>query len=102
MIRRPPRPTLFPYTTLFRSGAIDHRREKPELSAPRRLDRSDIDLRHRHHRREGTSRLIAAGGERVGKRAGDRKSTRMNSSHPSVSYAVSCVKNKTTCANDDV
>src|SRR5438477_8829693 len=64
MIRRPPRSTLFPYTTLFRS--------------PRRG-------RHRPPRH--------AGGSPSGRR-GDRKSTRLNSSHMSISYAVFCLKKK--------
>src|SRR6266487_5378333 len=63
MIRRPPRSTLFPYTTLFRS--------------PR-------DPGHR------TSRRDVGGADR----RGDRKSTRLNSSHPSISYAVFCLKKK--------
>src|SRR6266487_5758983 len=63
MIRRPPRSTLFPYTTLFRSGA--RRAVRPPCArGPRR--------------RRGT----------------DRKSTRLNSSHPSISYAVFCLKKK--------
>src|SRR5438876_3654387 len=65
MIRRPPRSTLFPYTTLFRSPGR-HRR-----------------LQHRH--RQGDQR----------RRRRDRKSTRLNSSHPSISYAVFCLKKKT-------
>src|SRR5256885_12234088 len=72
MIRRPPRSTLFPYTTLFRSS-------------PRRpLFRRDLDPRSRcrlaHDR---------CGGERR-----DRKSTRLNSSHLVISYAVFCLKKK--------
>src|SRR5438876_5616085 len=68
MIRRPPRSTLFPYTTLFRSSS---RRATP-TGHPR------------------------ARGDRVGGDDGlrDRKSTRLNSSHPSISYAVFCLKKK--------
>src|SRR2546422_3908885 len=75
MIRRPPRSTLFPYTTLFRSGnSADGSREA------RSGARSGGDLRrrapvHRHPR-------------------GDRKSTRLNSSHGYISYAVFCLKKK--------
>src|SRR2546422_7193277 len=71
MIRRPPRSTLFPYTTLFRSW--------PE-QAPAR-DRVEID-------RLGARQLV----RRVGLR--DRKSTRLNSSHGYISYAVFCLKKK--------
>src|SRR6266487_5506059 len=63
MIRRPPRSTLFPYTTLFRSAATAHHCPLPALPA----------------------------GHRGG---ADRKSTRLNSSHPSISYAVFCLKKK--------
>src|SRR5256885_8596498 len=66
MIRRPPRSTLFPYTTLFRSLF----RERPD-----RGERGD-------------------GGVAVAGRAGDRKSTRLNSSHLVISYAVFCLKKK--------
>src|SRR2546429_9474449 len=72
MIRRPPRSTLFPYTTLFRSARPAlHRRH-----ASRRADDEDDE------RRMGGS---------VG---GDRKSTRLNSSHGYISYAVFCLKKK--------
>src|SRR5258708_17357461 len=71
MIRRPPRSTLFPYTTLFRSGHVH--------AAARRI----------HHR----PRLVEeVGGVRHGV---DRKSTRLNSSHQIISYAVFCLKKKT-------
>src|SRR5215204_7247373 len=75
MIRRPPRSTLFPYTTLFRS-----RRDRPlrALRLPRRPPR---ELRPRPARR--------------GRRR-DRKSTRLNSSHTVISYAVFCLKKKKT------
>src|SRR5688572_32597298 len=68
MIRRPPRSTLFPYTTLFRS--TDTRRSPPPRSAR-------TTLRH------GAAWA-----------AGDRKSTRLNSSHSQISYAVFCLKKK--------
>src|SRR5690242_20824949 len=69
MIRRPPRSTLFPYTTLFRSGE----------------DRV-VDESHRPHaRRDRQERVLVDG---------DRKSTRLNSSHMSISYAVFCLKKK--------
>src|SRR5256886_12890377 len=68
MIRRPPRSTLFPYTTLFRSRAHE---------------------RHRHRD------LLAVGKDEVLPRP-DRKSTRLNSSHSQISYAVFCLKKKKT------
>src|SRR6266498_4487911 len=71
MIRRPPRSTLFPYTTLFRSP------EQPNRPAVR-CDRAQHRLRH--------------GGWRLA--LGDRKSTRLNSSHVRISYAVFCLKKK--------
>src|SRR2546426_2546210 len=73
MIRRPPRSTLFPYTTLFRSQAAVH---------------PDVLLRH-HRVRE------PALGERAARLGADRKSTRLNSSHLVISYAVFCLKKKT-------
>src|SRR2546430_5614686 len=86
MIRRPPRSTLFPYTTLFRSlrrGAgerrlphehfVDHARQAVLVAPP-------VDLR-------APRRLLRA-------HIGDRKSTRLNSSHSQISYAVFCLKKK--------
>src|SRR5438874_4536310 len=79
MIRRPPRSTLFPYTTLFRSGLLravssrllrDRRRFDPAVACLRRSRRGHRDLR------------------------ADRKSTRLNSSHVEISYAVFCLKKK--------
>src|SRR3712207_8141540 len=94
MIRRPPRSTLFPYTTLFRSSNAYKRRWKwgPGDVQPDGADggaaRGARALPGRH------------GGERRGVRAGrarvDRKSTRLNSSHANISYAVFCLKKKKT------
>src|SRR5437868_9115890 len=80
MIRRPPRSTLFPYTTLFRSYEYDSRKTRRTARgrSPRRTD-------GRRTRRIPRS----PGGVR-----GDRKSTRLNSSHVSISYAVFCLKKK--------
>src|SRR2546430_6016210 len=72
MIRRPPRSTLFPYTTLFRS--LGHAQRAAKVQVAFRGDR--------------------AAGEREGERGGDRKSTRLNSSHSQISYAVFCLKKK--------
>src|SRR5690348_18196924 len=79
MIRRPPRSTLFPYTTLFRSHlarAGGHR--KSLLARDHAVPGKDC--------RQRRSRPLA--------RLEDRKSTRLNSSHPSISYAVFCLKKK--------
>src|SRR2546430_12353389 len=80
MIRRPPRSTLFPYTTLFRSDVTHRRRTalgKDKFTEP---DGFIHEIRTRHaiaHRQ-------------------DRKSTRLNSSHSQISYAVFCLKKKKT------
>src|SRR5688572_32315671 len=82
MIRRPPRSTLFPYTTLFRSS-----RDFP--------DRVDVDLGIRGILfRDGE--LEAVGDSRTANQVvtADRKSTRLNSSHSQISYAVFCLKKK--------
>src|SRR2546430_11295872 len=77
MIRRPPRSTLFPYTTLFRSPE-----PSPEPEPLPGADQADVRRR--------------PGGFRAGARARrqDRKSTRLNSSHSQISYAVFCLKKK--------
>src|SRR3712207_6851262 len=85
MIRRPPRSTLFPYTTLFRSlgfvhcNGVIHRDIKP-----------DNIIR----RREDEQLVLVDFGEVKQVRASDRKSTRLNSSHANISYAVFCLKKK--------
>src|SRR5690242_19534262 len=77
-IRRPPSPTLFPYTTLFRSGAG---RLVDPVSIAEAVER---EIRRRRDLK----------GETVLVTAGDRKSTRLNFSHMSISYAVFCLKKK--------
>src|SRR3712207_7766433 len=80
MIRRPPRSTLFPYTTLFRSGVTMAMEEA-------RANGSDLD--------DGTISSLKIG--LMGPLCGvgeDRKSTRLNSSHANISYAVFCLKKK--------
>src|SRR2546429_6854877 len=78
MIRRPPRSTLFPYTTLFRSHLGDI------IPA----------VRHHHERWDGTGYPDGLRGEEIPMVAQDRKSTRLNSSHGYISYAVFCLKKK--------
>src|SRR3712207_7458026 len=91
MIRRPPRSTLFPYTTLFRSGRGDGREAVGGVGQPRlrsrRGPRSESLLRTRVVRRR-------VGRIAVTRWCGDRKSTRLNSSHANISYAVFCLKKK--------
>src|SRR5690242_21459977 len=82
MIRRPPRSTLFPYTTLFRS-----RIGELAESIHGCINVSGFAMNFRlEHERRGVARL--------GSESGDRKSTRLNSSHMSISYAVFCLKKK--------
>src|SRR5437868_9002073 len=95
MIRRPPRSTLFPYTTLFRSliglgrvGVDDHGSREPGGAAVGGA--AEVDVRVRRTRQAGASR-IGLGPFAVER---DRKSTRLNSSHVSISYAVFCLKKK--------
>src|SRR5256885_9696114 len=88
MIRRPPRSTLFPYTTLFRSRR--HARVTARLLS-RRAD-SVPSGDPRPHRRLPRPRAVGEDPSASG--AGDRKSTRLNSSHLVISYAVFCLKKK--------
>src|SRR3712207_7995583 len=96
MIRRPPRSTLFPYTTLFRSMPLVRDRciclRRTEYSETSQI----LTLFAREH---GIVRAIAKGAHRrtkagASKFDGDRKSTRLNSSHANISYAVFCLKKK--------
>src|SRR2546421_7194368 len=99
MIRRPPRSTLFPYTTLFRSGRA-HRRVRGVLRRVRQRDRHRavvLLLDARAGRRGLRQRRARAPRGRAGTRTiEDRKSTRLNSSHDQISYAVFCLKKKNT------
>src|SRR3712207_8428921 len=93
MIRRPPRSTLFPYTTLFRSVALERVDVAAEQLALLLLERR----RGRPRRLEvallqGRSRALERAVDR--RHARDRKSTRLNSSHANISYAVFCLKKK--------
>src|SRR5258707_3611231 len=78
MIRRPPRSTLFPYTTPFRSHCV---RGRAGRAAQDRHGRRERDVDGEVLEEEGVARL-------------DRKSTRLNSSHANISYAVFCLKKK--------
>src|SRR5260221_7037254 len=82
MIRRPPRSTLFPYTTLFRSQAGEHGEEPGPLCFERAVCRKEIG--------EPEGQAI----DQHDSQSGDRKSTRLNSSHTVISYAVFCLKKK--------
>src|SRR3712207_7633154 len=85
MIRRPPRSTLFPYTTLFRSRVPLERRG---LEAQAVADEGRGD----HQADEGKAGDPAPVGEAIDVGIVDRKSTRLNSSHANISYAVFCLK----------
>src|SRR3712207_7583981 len=94
MIRRPPRSTLFPYTTLFRSARRRHLRHRA-VPAPAAAagggggaDRPDRLPVHRGHRSRRHRPVLGA------RPAEDRKSTRLNSSHAHISYAAFCFKKK--------
>src|SRR5438874_3225012 len=91
MIRRPPRSTLFPYTTLFRSRSDDSHVQSQEFQIDYNVfepfDRLiDIELRGKTVQVPENNSLLR----------GDRKSTRLNSSHVEISYAVFCLKKKKT------
>src|SRR2546421_6844733 len=86
MIRRPPRSTLFPYTTLFRSGCGEEPRVVGLPGARTRIAFPRVA------RGAAVGRISRAGRARVA--APDRKSTRLNSSHDQISYAVFCLKKK--------
>src|SRR2546430_11398216 len=91
MIRRPPRSTLFPYTTLFRSPASRAERER---GGRRYRRRSPAAARGPADETPVRSASMAEHGESSGRRREDRKSTRLNSSHSQISYAVFCLKKK--------
>src|SRR3712207_7216231 len=96
MIRRPPRSTLFPYTTLFRS------QQCPAVEVPDELPRAEAAVPEGRRAVGPDPRTVVAvvvqpGGEGQEERRGgrgDRKSTRLNSSHANISYAVFCLKKK--------
>src|SRR5260221_10739353 len=90
MIRRPPRSTLFPYTTLFRSPSSSHPSTKRTGLGPESAAKIPCSL--------GTQLVLTYSEIQLGSQAarnfGDRKSTRLNSSHTVISYAVFCLKKK--------
>src|SRR3712207_7573917 len=91
MIRRPPRSTLFPYTTLFRSG-LGGRRSHGSAVVGRVVLLRRLGVSLRRPRRGGAG---VGGAHRQTTPPGrDRKSTRLNSSHANISYAVFCLKKK--------
>src|SRR3712207_8763501 len=91
MIRRPPRSTLFPYTTLFRSNLSRWRCPMPWDDHARDLQPHDPPLL------DPTETDIAQSWEPEPPSSVDRKSTRLNSSHANISYAVFCLKKKKIC-----
>src|SRR3712207_8236023 len=92
MIRRPPRSTLFPYTTLFRSKAAKHRR--PPDVRPLALEGVEELLDGIHETLSAIGYQLSAISYQHCGLAPDRKSTRLNSSHANISYAVFCLKKK--------
>src|SRR3712207_7561916 len=102
MIRRPPRSTLFPYTTLFRSLLLDddlHVLIESRQKCHQALDREAVQLIVCERRNLGLIDPEPVGRDGLGQAmlpddAVDRKSTRLNSSHANISYAVFCLKKK--------
>src|SRR4051812_49752069 len=102
MTPRPPRSTLFPYTTLFRSEAARQGdmgqgvpRRQHQMLGPGDAARDDVALGGLAEALlEGVREVAGAEADRRGDVAEDRKSTRLNSSHMSISYAVFCLKKK--------
>src|SRR5256886_10527546 len=93
MIRRPPRSTLFPYTTLFRSVPL-------ELSG-RVVPGARVVVPVQRRRVVGVVTAVAVAAPAVTAKAIDRKSTRLNSSHSQISYAVFCLKKKRNVLDHD-
>src|SRR3712207_7714884 len=95
MIRRPPRSTLFPYTTLFRSEAAQHGRRALDRVGGALVEHLRAELVQAQLERRHDAEVAAAAAQRP-EQVGvlDRKSTRLNSSHANISYAVFCLKKK--------
>src|SRR5689334_23594197 len=100
MIRRPPRSTLFPYTTLFRSSGSSCRVQNVNAAHGRRYGCGGSGGNHSggiaQHGREQLRHVLRNSRGYPPRSRGDRKSTRLNSSHSSISYAVFCLKKKKT------
>src|SRR5690348_17408102 len=97
MIRRPPSPTLFPYTTLFRSQRVELGVAREAEARPGEAgNRRPVELLVRQPEAVQGFDLLVHHVRPVGpgEEVADRKSTRLNSSHPSISYAVFCLKKK--------
>ena len=102
MIRRPPRSTLFPYTTLFRSAYYKFEyiewadRGQEGSNAPRNIYPADSDVMSKTNRGDDGKDRLESGNyiEETTSHFVDRKSTRLNSSHGYISYAVFCLKTK--------
>src|SRR2546427_7829661 len=95
MIRRPPRSTLFPYTTLFRSPRVEEIAVtwlRGNCAAARTAQSAESG-------RTGNKEILVVRGHN-GPRIADRKSTRLNSSHSQISYAVFCLKKKKKKKNE--
>src|SRR5690554_7063936 len=99
MIRRPPRSTLFPYTTLFRSE-IKSRARKNKTQGKKFSQRLEEAIQRYQNRAitsaEVIKSLIDMAKDMMNETPPDRKSTRLNSSHVRISYAVFCLKKKKT------
>src|SRR3712207_6910529 len=99
MIRRPPRSTLFPYTTLFRSSLVEKVETLLPKAQPGPLDQFQeaisLQEKTRDYPTPFLDQLVQSAADRQWLRL-DRKSTRLNSSHANISYAVFCLKKKKT------
>src|SRR3712207_7990832 len=96
MIRRPPRSTLFPYTTLFRSLVSTLQGNLYEITQFTGLKLMDFEVPASYAEHFKGPRFGIEGCRKLTGVKGDRKSTRLNSSHANISYAVFCLKKKKT------
>src|SRR5256885_12206193 len=102
MIRRPPRSTLFPYTTLFRSQKGEHELglelRADDVLAPLEPELDEVAEQQHDQQQQDDQVEVEEGEDRDVRGDRDRKSTRLNSSHPVISYAVFCLKKKNSYA----